>query len=344
MRVSKTVIILLCSLFVHTSNAQSNWKTYEYNPYDFKINFLQTPVITKDTSAFNDTTLITNYWELDVTDSLHPNSYYSISLVTYPSTFIHSDSNLAVIEGFINSTQNKLLHDVEFTNLSASQSSKNGYLGKIFKWKNNSNNVFFEFHVYLIENKLYQLSVISRSGKNHNTAINQYIDSFEFLNTPKGNFTSSTTSNKRTISLKFPGNPTEQIKTIDTEFGKLHLDIQSLEPKEKDENLVYIAMETKYPKNIIDINNTYELNGFYKESIDGSLHAVNGELISINDIYYDGHLGKEYSCYFSEGKALMVYHLFFIDNNLYNFGVITSSSKTQNKGMKKFFKSFKIKN
>jgi hypothetical protein len=101
-------------------------------------------------------------------------------------------------------------------------------------------------------------------------------------------------------------------------------------------------METKYPTNVINPNDTYGLNIFYKKSIDGSLNSVNGELISIIDIYYNENLGKEFRCYFSEGKALMVYRLFYIDNRLYSYGVITTPDNDKNNAMNIFLESFKI--
>lgn len=339
---TKHLILGLFLVFSLISKAQSDWKKYDYSSYNFSVSFPQEPQFSIDSSTFNDSPLNTYFWELNVSDTLHSNSYYSVSLTTYPSDFIHSDSLLTVVEGFINSTQNSLLEDDSFTNLSSSLIEKKGFPGKVFKWKNNSNDIFLEFQVFLIESSLFQLSIVSREGENHNKLINQYFDSFEIVNVSSGTFKLPELSNNRTLSINFPEIPTEQKKTVDSEYGKLQLDIQTLEPKSKDKNLVYVAMETKYPTNVIKPNDTYGLNTFYKKSIDGSLNSVNGELISINDIYYNDNLGKEYRCYFSEGKALMVYRIFYIDNRLYSFGVITTPDNDKNKMMNKFLDSFKI--
>ena len=107
--------------------------------------------------------------------------------------------------------------------------------------------------------------------------------------------------------------------------------------------MVYIAMETKYPSNVIDQTDENALDGFYKKAIDESLKAVNGELKSVKNIYYEDKPGKEYKSYFSEGKALMVYRYYFINDNFYSIGVITLPDKDENKGMRKFFDSFGIK-
>ena len=81
---------------------------------------------------------------------------------------------------------------------------------------------------------------------------------------------------------------------------------------------------------------------FYKKAIDGSLAAVNGELISIDDVYYDSYLGKEYRFYYAGGQILMVYRLFYVDGSLYQHGVITDPKKDKNESMNRFFKSFKL--
>jgi hypothetical protein len=338
-----TINLLLFLTFSITVLSQPDWKEYVYDSYQFKIDFFQEPDFSADSSVFNDSPLITYFWELNVDDTLHENIYYSISQVAYPSDFIHSDSLFAVVDGFISSTQYSLIGDDSYTLLSSSLVEKHGYPGKVFKWKNNSNNILLEFHVYLVGNKLFELSVVSRERKNHNQFLSMYFDSFEIINIQKGYYTLPNHVSERTVLIMFPEVPNEQIKTVDSEYGKLSLDIQILEPKVKEDNMVYIAMETKYPSGVFDPGDADALNNFYKKAIDGSLNAVNGELISINDVFYNDRLGKEYRCYFSEGKILMVYRYFFIEHNLYSLGVITLPEKDKNKGMTKFFDSFGIK-
>jgi hypothetical protein len=334
--------ILLFLTFSIKVLSQPGWKEYVNESYKFTIDFFQTPDFSVDSSVFNDSPLITYFWELNVDDPQHENIYYSVSQVNYPPDFIHSDSLFPVIEGFINSTQNSLIGDDSYNLISASLVQKHGYPGKVFKWKNNSN-IFLEFHVYLVKNKLFELSVVSRAGENHNQFISMYFDSFELISIPKGNYYLPGYANERTIMIVFPEVPSEQTKTVDSEYGKLSLDIQILEPEVRVDNMVYIAMEAKYPSGMFDPGDSGELNTFYKKAIDGSINLVNGELISISDVFYRDKPGKEYRCYFSGGQALMVYRYFFINDNFYSIGVITLPEKDKNNGMIKFFDSFGIK-
>jgi len=325
------------------SFGQSEWKTYEYIFKNFSISFIQEPEFSVDSSEFADSFLKTYYWEVNVSDTLHENNYYSISAETYPSDFIHSDSSLNVIEGFINSTQTSLLEDTDFKLLSSTLDEKFGFPGKIFKWKSNTNDNFIQFQIYLIENTLFQLAVVTKSTESYNNFINKYFDSFKLIDLKKGSFSIPNVTNEKTFEIKFPGTPTDQSKIVDSELGKLSLDIQIYEANDNSENLVYVAMETKYPESVCDQNDSYALNAFYKKSIDGSLNSVNGELISITDISYGNKPGKEFKCYYSQGKTIMVYRIFYIDDKLYSFGVITKTENDNNKKMKNFLNSFKLK-
>jgi hypothetical protein len=337
-------ILLLFLTFSGTVFSQPEWKEYVYHSYDFKIDLFQEPDFSYDSSVFYDSPLLTYFWELNVDDTLHHNIYYSVSQTFYPSEFIHSDSLFNVVDGFMSSTQNSLIEDENYTLLSSSLAEKHGFPGKVFKWKNNSNNIFLEFHVYLVESKLFELSVVSKEGKNHNRFLEKYFDSFEIINIQQGNYSLPGNASERTLLVMFPEVPNEQTKTVDSEYGKLSLDIRILEPAIKEDNMVYIAMETKYPSGVLELGDSDALNNFYEKAVDGSLNSVNGELISIHDVNYNDKPGKEYRCYISDGKALMVYRYFFIDDNFYSIGVITLPEKDKNKGMITFFDSFGIKN
>lgn len=336
--------LAMCLIFIAPLKSQSNWKTFEYPAHNFKISCIQTLESSVDTVPFLDTQLLTFYREASVIDSTHQNSYYSVIYEYYPPDFIHSDSSQYVVEGFINSTQNNLFSDNAFTLLSSSLVEKDGYPGKIFKWKSNPNNVFLEYRIFLIGSRLYQLAVVSRVNENHNKFINQFFDSFQLLNISQGKFKLPVAVNNPTYTIAFPGTPKDDRKLVDSESGKMTLDIQIYEPQGTDDNLVYIAMQTKYTQSVVDQNDKYNLNLYYKKSVDNSLASVSGDLISLTDIYLDNKMGKEFKCYYAQGKALMVYRIFYINDVFYSFGVITIPEKDNNQAMNKFLSSFQLTN
>lgn len=338
----RLLILLLPLIISFESCSQEKWIEYKDDELNFKIKFFQDPEFNAEEFLFNEDTLKNYSFEVNVSDSLHENKYYSLTITPYPSSYIHSDSILVSVEEFINSTQNDILGLEGYTLLSSTLTEKNGFPGKIFKWKNDNSNMFFEFHIFLVESTLFQLSVVSNEGQNHNSYIKKYIDSFEIINLSKGNFIVPKNNGERTYSIEFPRKPTEESRVLDSEYGRLTLNIQMFEPKVKNDNMVYIALETKYPEIIINENDLNELNAFYKKSIESSIASVSGEFISVKDINYNSYLGKEYRCYFSERRALMVYRIFYIDNHLYSFGIITQPDNDNNKEMIKFLNSFNI--
>lgn len=339
----KLIILFLILAFNQKALAQSEWAKITPKDHNFELLFYQKPIEALDSTVFQGTSLYTYSWEADIEDTLHANKYYSIHKTTYPSDFIHSDSLFSVVEGFINSTQSSLLEDDAFTLLSSTLEEKNGFPGKVFKWKNIDTDMHLQFRIYLVNNILFQLSVVSREREEHNLAVNKYFDSFELVGLVKGSFEIISDKGKSTYSINFKDEPSMQHKVIDSEYGQLPMESRILETEDGiDPNLIYISTEVTYPNAFLDEGDVYALNNLYKNSINGSLEAVNGELISIDDIYYDSYLGKEYKCYYAGGKALMIFRVFYINGRLYQHGIITDPQKDNNKDMKKFFKSFKL--
>lgn len=342
-QMNRLLFLLGLLAFSFKISAQSEWKKIESDRYNFELLFYEEPVALVDSTKLQGETLNIYSWELEVQDSLHSNQYYSIYRTAYPSDFIHSDSLFTLVEGFINSTQSSLLEDKEFSLLSSVIDERNGFPGKIFKWKSLSNGVHLQFQVYLVNNILFELSTVVREGEEQNVSIGKYFDSFKVRGLPNGSFEIKNDNREPTYSIQFKETPSLQNKVVDSDYGKLSMDIKLLEVEDPTHpNLLYMAMETKYPVAVAEEGDTYALNTFYKASIDGSLAAVNGELISINDIYYDSYLGKEYKCYYAGGQALMVYRLFYVEGSLYQHGVITNPDKDDNKDIQRFFQSFKF--
>lgn len=335
-------LVLLLLIVVIESCFQSKWIEYQNDELNFKVEFIEEPKINIEDVFFNEATLKNYTFEVSIDDASHENKYYSLTVTSYPASYIHSDSALVLIEEFINSTQYELLDIEDYTLLSSTLTEKNGFPGKIFKWKNDNSNMFFDYHVYLVESVLYQLVVVSNEGENHNVFIAKFFESFEIINIAKGDFRVPVNSTKRSYSIEFPRQPKKETRVIDSEYGRLALDIQMLESKIFEKNIIYISVETKYPEKVVDNSNLDELDAFYNKSIDASIASVNGDFVSAKNIDYDGYPGKEYRSYFSDKSALMVYRIYLIDNNYYQLGVITNPESDNNKDMLKFFDSFRV--
>lgn len=322
--------------------AQQEWKQYSFPEKHYRIKFYKDAELTVDTIAFEKSSVNTESWQLNQTDSTHANSFYSITRSEYPADFIHSDSAWATVEDFLDSSQSNLMQNDGYTLISSTLLEKNGYPGKDFRWKNNFNNVFFEFQVYLVGNVLYQLSVIARPGRNDNVYSGTFFDSFGLFDLPAGNFHLPDTHLKRTYGISFPGEPKEDVKIVDAQDGKQTMLLQTYQPAVQGENLMYMAAETVYTRDVLAAGDSTALADFYAQTIKASVRAVNGGLISVDDVSYADNPGKEYRASLYEGKALLVYRVFLIGRHLYAFGVITANGNANNPDLLRFLDSFKV--
>lgn len=335
-----SVLFICCAFSITNSQDLSQNTLIQQN---FSINWVDTPQYSIDTIPLEDFGVVSEYWILEMEDESHPNWKYVISKDQYPSDYIHSDSAKSTIEELINSTQYELLDDNSLELQSSIEIENSGYYGKEFRWKDNLNNIYFRHQVYIIENSIFQLSVYSREGTNHNTDINKFFDSFQLNPSLRGNYSGNSDNYIQSYTIKFPQTPSLMSKVVDTEVGKLTMYINIFEPENDSNNFAYMVSEARYPPNTINATNKYELNSFYAKAINGSLNSTEGEIITVKDIELAGFSGKEYKCYILNGASIATYRVFLINQNLYILGVFAQIDKDENAEMKNFLDSFKFK-
>jgi hypothetical protein len=334
------ILVLLASL---NAKAQPNWKKYEFADQHFSIEVPYAPTLAIDTLVFNNEPLLGHRWEIKVRDSLHENLFYGFGVTEYPAKFISSDSSQALVEEYLASTQKSLAENSQFELISTNLTSVHGYLGKAFKWKNQKSGLFFQFRVFLLKNRLYQLVLVCRKGQEFNESISRFFESFRAIDIPKGSFVLPD-AQEQNFSVAFPGLPTAKTQTIDSDIGgRLTFTMLLYEAEQPSENLAFMAAQVKYPQNVIDASNPQSLDAFYSKSIQGTIKALNAEFVSVVDISYQKHPGREYRCQLMGGKALCVYRIFFINDHLYTVGVITTHGNDKNGGLVKFLDSFQLK-
>lgn len=156
-----------------------------------------------------------------------------------------------------------------------------------------------------------------------------------------GSYKLPTLDKNRSFTINFPNKPKEETKVLDSDDSQVVIDIQILDEKINDVDAM-VAMETKMQESFEMPKNKYELNKLYFKSINNSINAVNGSLISLNDINYKNINGKEFKVLIGEGEKLMIYRIFFHNNNLYNFGVVIDPQNENNKFALDFLNSFNL--
>ncbi len=158
----KIIILLLVMLPIFTF-AQKEWLALDASTEQLKISFFAEPNVVYDTVDIGDgmqATVIA--WDVEIDDASHPNVLYSLGVTKFPASFLHSDSSFEAIEPLLESAASPIMESEYFEHLSGKYQMKDGYPGKNYKFKVLGSEGMLEMQVFLVENQLIQLSIITR--------------------------------------------------------------------------------------------------------------------------------------------------------------------------------------
>lgn len=146
------------------------------------------------------------------------------------------------------------------------------------------------------------------------------------------------------FKIEFPEKPTEKAQSVNSAVGKLKMNMYMLEPasKNQDENLVYLVNYTEYPEGTVDSNDKENLDGFFRNSIDGAVANVNGKLVSEKNITLGKYPGREAKVDFQNGLAVITMRIYLVNNTMYMLETICETKKDSNASITKFMDSFAL--
>ncbi len=148
--------------------------------------------------------------------------------------------------------------------------------------------------------------------------------------------------------LLFPKKPTESSQTVPSAIGDLELKMYMYEVTDttKDDNLLYMLMETNYPDSLINSDKKDLLDNFFRNAIDGSANNVQGsKILTETKIELAGFPGREARVSLNVGvPCINKMHFYLVKNKMYILEVITDARKDFNKSMDKFMNSFALTN
>jgi len=144
--------------------------------------------------------------------------------------------------------------------------------------------------------------------------------------------------------IEFPSAPDKTTQTISTAIGDLELIIIAYEVKEsaKDDNYVYMVMETNYPDSLIKKPN-FDIEKFFRQSIDGAVNNVKGKIISENPTRSGKYDSRQIEIDYGNGVAVIKMVMILRESKLIMLQTITDSKKYPNNSIAAFFNSFEIK-
>lgn len=127
--------------------------------------------------------------------------------------------------------------------------------------------------------------------------------------------------------------------------GNLKGKIYMAEMPDDHENLIYGIFTTDY--SFDDINSTTmskkELDDFYEESLAGAISAVNGKVLSRNEIQLDSYTATTADVSVHGGIFNIKYVLLLKKNRLFILQIASKDLSENNNGLKKFLGSFEFK-
>lgn len=128
-----------------------------------------------------------------------------------------------------------------------------------------------------------------------------------------------------------PEKPKEQQQLIDTDKGQLLMNLYMYQSANTEaDNLVYYAMHTEYPSDLVNSNYTNKVPELFKNAINGAVGNVNGVLLSEKDIALNGYLGKEIEISYQNGSAIITMRQYLTVNKTYILQVICTEEKRKN--------------
>lgn len=333
--------LLICIFILFSCNpTKKEVNKFEDKKGKFKVSFPTKPTMKEE--PFTTLEGKTTQYIFVSEPKLDDNISYSVSYIDYPKEFTD-----------IISTENTYNLFATFNSMTVSSGKIEligllnqkilGYTGREFRFKDTQTGRFSRTRFYLVDNRLYILTIHTKQDKNFNLGINAFFDSFELIDTPPNPKAESATENSEKIfTIKFT-KPTEikEIETV-TEYGDAKIVIEGYQPKmENDENIAYMVSTLTYPQNINQTNG-FDLEEYYSGIIQASLNGRQSTLISKKKISVNGIDGIETKENFQAGQMIIKQRIFLKGNTQIGIQVITIPTKDENKSMNEFLDSFQF--
>jgi hypothetical protein len=145
--------------------------------------------------------------------------------------------------------------------------------------------------------------------------------------------------------IEFPQKPEETVQELDSEIGKLKLNLKSYEVSETspaDDNLMYLVNCTVFPETLVHSDFVDKQANFFRATIDGAVAKIGGKIISEKDIKINSFPGREVKIDYNEGKEIIFMRLYLVKNKLFVLETITPTQKVPNEAISRFLNSFQL--
>lgn len=169
------VLVLLALVFLSACGGdkeEADWKTFESTEGKFSILFLKDPEEQTESVPTVIGTLETKFYMVETKDMA-----FSVNFVDYPAEIIQSGDVKMMLDGGVQGA----VSNVDGTLLEQKDISLDGHPGREMRAeaKLEGDDVIFKARIYLVENRLYMIQVVSLKSKASSADVDKFLDSFQ---------------------------------------------------------------------------------------------------------------------------------------------------------------------
>jgi hypothetical protein len=335
--------LLLCLLlFISCGKEQQKEAKFQDEKGRFKVDFPTKPEIMQGTNhSFTNKIVIHSFKSTPKNDV---NKSYELYYIDFPKSFTDTLSIERTYD-FFNDFQMENIISKATESMGVLNIKILGYTGREFSWHNTETKMISKVHSYLVKNRVYVLTVTANEENRFNKAAQEFLESFELVNTEPFNASTAVVEKKaKTFTVTFPG-PTEKRETeAPTNYGNGKIIAEAYQAKVKNaENVVLSVITLEYPDDITKTDD-FNLENFYDELVETSLNNKQSKLISREEISKNGIKGiktKE-QLNVGGGTIILTQWAFLKRNILYSIQVGTTPENDKNAAMLAFYDSFEF--
>ncbi len=180
------IILFSIYLLVHlsflpaaTSQQNPDWKPYHSVSGDFLISFPELPLLSTEEIHFDGFNSVSHFYQHKYPQST--NTSYSLRYLDYPPELLHSDLDENISRTFLDEGMEGRARTLKGKLLDTKERNIRTYPGRQMEISYDKDRAIATFCTFLVDNRVYELKVVCRSGDRRNPDIERFFSSFDLL-------------------------------------------------------------------------------------------------------------------------------------------------------------------
>lgn len=175
------VVVFFLFAFISCIKRTDNHSLVSMPRYGFQVMLPGNVYSGSDTTLYGNNLIVNYVWKSVERTADNRNIFYNVATTTYPSHVIHSDS-VGMVQVLFSDKEPAYFLNSQYELIERNDISRFGYPGTHFIWLNKEDNSRICNYYYMVENKLYYLSIVLPGWNDEMIALrDQFINSFDLI-------------------------------------------------------------------------------------------------------------------------------------------------------------------